>query len=333
MNRDSKNMIKTVYGIKHKNENIRALSRSGGIFTALSDLVLDDGGVVYGCALNERLEAVHKRATTKQERDLFRGSKYVQTQIGYVLRDVEKDLKDGIIVLFSGAPCQVNGLLNYLTLKKVDMQKLFTIEILCHGAPSPRVWQDFIDNNFDREKIDAVDFRDKKNFGWRDHVETITVDGREISSRDYTKLFYSHLGLRQSCFNCYYKKTERVSDITIGDFWRIENNDKAFDDDKGISLVKLNSPKGQEYFDRCKNQLVVREYPLATCIQPALDHNYNEPSNRADFWAEYNGDNLMPLIKKYTAEPVPSAKQRIISLAKRIIKKIIKAVLKLFRIV
>lgn len=323
--------IRTVYGVKHKNENIRAASRSGGVFTALSDIVLDNGGVVYGCALNESFQAIHKRAITKEERDAFRGSKYVQTQIGNSLKDVESDLKNGLTVLFSGAPCQIHGLINYLKLKNVDSSNLLTVEILCHGAPSPRVWNDFIVNNFDIEKINSVDFRDKKNFGWRDHVETITVEGKEISSRNYTKLFYSHLGLRQSCFYCYYKKTERVSDITIGDFWRIENNDKEFDDDKGVSLVKVNTKKGQEYFDKCSKNLIIRTYPLATCIQPALDHNYPEPVNRSQFWAEYNGDNLMPLIEKYTSEPKPGIKNRAVSLTKKIIKSIIKFPLKILR--
>lgn len=323
------NTIRTVYGVKHKDEVVRSLSRSGGVFTALSDLTLDEGGAVYGCALDENLNAIHKRAVTKEERDSFRGSKYVQSQIGYVFKEVKDDLDSGNKVLFSGTPCQIHGLINFLTLKKVDMSGLFTVEILCHGAPSPRIWQDFIDNNFDRTKIQKVEFRDKKNFGWRDHVETITIDGKEISSRDYTKLFYSHLGLRQSCFECYYKNLERVADITIGDFWRIENNDKPFDDDKGVSLVKINSEKGRTFFDRCREALIVKEYPIATCIQPALDHNYTEPSNRSEFWSEYNGRNLMPLIEKYTAEPKLSAGQRVVNL----LKKAIKRVLKLIRII
>lgn len=312
--------MEIVYGVKHNDENVRAASRSGGVFTALSDIILAHGGIVYGCALNEKLEAVHKRATTKSERDSFRGSKYVQSDMGNISQEIVEDLKNGNTVLFSGVPCQVHGLLNFLKLKNIDTQNLTTIDILCHGAPSPRVWQDFIDNNFDREKIDSVDFRDKKNFGWRDHVETITVSGEEKSSKSYTNLFYSHLGLRQSCFSCPYKKRDRVSDITIGDFWRIENNDKEYDDDKGISLVKINTSKGQALFDCARESLEVREYSLVTCIQPALDHNYNEPKARGAFWSEYNGDNLMPLIEKYTAQPQPSKARKILGKAKPVVK-------------
>lgn len=320
--------IKKVYGIKHKNEDVRAASRSGGFFTAVSDVVLENNGVVYGCALNEQFLAEHRRATTKEERDLFRGSKYIQSDLNDVPSQVEKDLKNGITVLFSGVPCQVHGLINYLKLKNVDTSHLLTVEILCHGAPSPRIWSDFLNHKFDFSKITDVDFRDKKNFGWRDHIETVKVNGDEVSSKQYTGLFYSHVILRQSCFKCYYKKAERVSDITIGDFWRIENNDKAYDDDKGVSLVKLNSVKGQKYFDLCSNELVIREYPFATCIQPALNNNYNEPANRKQFWDEYSGDNILQLAEKYTAAPKPEFKDRLKSLIKRIIKRIIKLFIK-----
>lgn len=320
--------VKKVYGIKHKNEDVRAASRSGGFFTAVSDVVLENNGVVYGCALNEQFLAEHKRATTKEERDLFRGSKYVQSDLNDIPCQVEADLNNGATVLFSGVPCQVHGLLNYLKLKNVDTSNLLTVEILCHGAPSPRIWSDFLNNKFDFDKITDVDFRDKKNFGWRDHVETVKVNGDEISSKQYTGLFYSHVILRQSCFNCYYKKAERVSDITIGDFWRIENNDKEYDDDQGVSLVKLNTVKGQKYFELCSDKLVVREYPFATCIQPALNNNYNEPTNRKQFWEEYNGDNILQLAEKYTAAPKPGFKAEIKFLLKRIIKKAIKLFIK-----
>lgn len=320
--------IKKVYGIKHKSEEIRAASRSGGFFTAVSDIILENHGAVYGCALNEQFLAEHRRAATKEERDLFRGSKYVQSDMNDVPVQVEKDLKNGVTVLFSGVPCQVHGLLNYLKLKKVDTDNLLTVEILCHGAPSPRIWTDFLNNKFDFDKITDVDFRDKKNFGWRDHIETVNVDGKEISSKQYTGLFYSHVILRESCFNCYYKKADRVSDITIGDFWRIENNDKEYDDDKGVSLVKINTEKGNKYFELCRDRLTIREYPFATCIQPALNHNYKEPSNRKQFWDEYNGDNILQLAEKYTRPPKPAFKDRIKSLLKRIVKKIVKLFIK-----
>ena len=320
-------LYKTVFGVKHKNESVRAASRSGGFFTAASDAVLDAGGIVYGVALDERFRAVHRRAETKAERDLFRGSKYVQDDVGLIFEQVEEDLKNGLTVLFSGVPCQNDGLLNYLRLKNADTKNLITLEILCHGAPSPKVWQDFLNTKYEFDAIEKVDFRDKKNFGWRDHVETVTVNGEEISSKEYTGLFYSHVMLRQSCFHCYYKRPERVSDITIGDFWRIENNDKAFDDDKGVSLVLVNTDKGNQLFQSCKKDLIIREYPFATCVQPALDHNYNEPSDRKAFWAEYTGDNVLQLAEKYSRTAQHKAERKWLSIAKKIIKKPLKVIL------
>lgn len=304
--------LEKVFAVKHKDEKIRAASRSGGIFTAVSDVILDKGGVVYGCALNEDFLAEHRRATTNEERDTFRGSKYIQSEIHTSYKMCANDLKNGNRVLFSGTPCQIESLLNYLSISKVDMNNLYTIDILCHGVPSPKVWNDYLEEKFYDKKIDAVDFRDKKNFGWRDHIETITANGKEYSSRDFTDLFYSHYILRPSCFECNYKQTKRVADITIGDYWRIENNDKVFDDDKGVSLVMINTKKGRSLFNDCSDNLIIKEFPLATSIQPALDHNYVAPKNRTEFWEQYDGFNSAKnMIQEFSRKPEPTLLQKI----------------------
>lgn len=315
-----------VYAVKHKNENVRAVSRSGGIFTALSDFVLSNKGIIYGCALNDDFLSEHRRATNQEERNCFRGSKYIQSNIGNTYELCANDLKKGLEVLFSGTPCQIDALNNYLSLKHIDTTSLLTVDILCHGVPSPMVWKDFIKEKFTDKNIEAVDFRDKKNYGWRDHVETITVDGQEISGKDYTNLFYSHYILRPSCFSCNYKKENRVSDITIGDYWKIENNDKSFDDDKGVSIVKLNSEKGKKYFESVKNELTIKEFPIATSIQPALDHNYVPPSNRDDFWNEYGSMSLKDLETKYTTPPKITVDKKIKGIVSRIIKRVLRII-------
>lgn len=320
---------RSAYAVKHKDENIRAASRSGGIFTAVSDVILENGGVVYGCALNDEFLAEHKRATTKEERDAFRGSKYVQSDIGDTYKQAKEDLKNGQTVLFSGTPCQIEALYNFLNVSNTDTTALLTIDILCHGVPSPKIWSDFISSKANIGNIDSVVFRDKKNFGWRDHVETLTIKGEEKSSKEFTNLFYSHLILRESCFNCKYKNTNRIADITIGDYWRIENNDKSFDDDKGVSLVLLNTDKATTYFENCRYNLIVKKFPLATSIQPALSKNYVEPRNRKAFWMEYNGTNGNELLEKFTAPPKPTKKQKI----KRIILFIPKKILRCLKVI
>ena len=323
--------VRTVYGVKHKNEEIRAASRSGGVFTALSDVILENGGSVYGCTLTDDFYAVHDRAVTKEQRDAFRGSKYIQSSMGDVFKQVENDLKADMNVLFSGTPCQVHSIINYLNIKKTDTKKLFTIDIICHGVPSPMVWSDYLNINFGKEKIEKVDFRDKTNFGWRAHFETITADGEEHSSRNYTELFFSHLILRDSCFECQYKNTDRISDITIGDFWRIENNDKEYDDDKGISLVMVNTQKGSELFKACKNELTIRQYPLAGCIQPALSENYKRPAKKDVFWSEYDSADINRLIDKYTGKPAPTIKQKLRKIIGDCLRPLFLATLKLIR--
>lgn len=316
--------VDTVFAVKHKNEEIRVASRSGGVFTALSDVIIENGGVVYGCALDKEFTAIHKRAETKEQRDEFRGSKYVQSKIGNTFKLVEQDLKTGRFVLYSGTPCQIHGLINFLELKNIDTKKLLTVDILCHGVPSPQIWKDFLSNNFDVQNIEKVNFRDKKNFGWRDHVETITVNGKEISSKDYTNAFYSHLILRQSCFTCHYKNKQRISDITIGDYWKIEDNDKSFDDNKGVSLVIVNTKQGKKFFEQCHESCIIKEFPISTSIQTAMDHNYQEPILRKNFWTEYNGNNLSELTEKYTAPPPLPLYKRFLIKCIQIISRILK---------
>lgn len=325
------NGLRMVYGVKHKDETIRAESRSGGVFTALSDIVIENNGVVYGCALDQGFSAVHCRATTKVQRDAFRGSKYLQSSIGDTFHQVEKDLKNGLTVLYSGTPCQIHGLLNYLDLKHIVKERLITLDVVCHGVPSPRVWHDFLENNYGKENVEKVDFRDKKNFGWRDHVETVTVDGEEKSTKIYSKAFYSDLILREACFECSYKKTNRISDITIGDFWKIENNDKSFDDNKGVSIVMVNTSKGRSLFEESKDDLIIREYQLANCIQTALESNYIKPQNRERFWSEYNGENLNELVEKYSYSSGLSYTQKVYGKIYTMILAVYKVIIKIVR--
>lgn len=161
---------------KHKNEEVYLNSQSGGAFSALSDIILYAGGVVYGACLDENFEAVHMRATCVKERDAMRGSKYVQSRMEDIYTRVEADIKDRC-VLFSGTPCQVGGLLKYLKVKGTDTENLYTVDIVCHGVPSVRLWTDLIKyyENKEKSKIESVIFRDKSAGGWRGHTSTFLL--------------------------------------------------------------------------------------------------------------------------------------------------------------
>lgn len=169
----SLNLAKTeAYGARHKDMNEVESSRSGAAFIAISDWILAHGGAVYGAGYTDHFRVVHKRATTKEERDEFKGSKYVQSDLTGVFRQVKKDLKDGMIVLFSGTPCQTAGLNSYIGRKL--RENLYLVDIVCHGVPSPYIWRDYINYLEEKEgdEIVWVNFRDKQQFGWSDHHET-----------------------------------------------------------------------------------------------------------------------------------------------------------------
>lgn len=160
------------YAARHKDMCEVETSRSGAVFIAISDWILEQGGIVYGAGYTGHFRVVHKRATTKEERDEFKGSKYVQSDLGNIFRIVKQDLKDGRIVLFSGTPCQTAGLNAYIGRKL--RENLYLVDIVCHGVPAPYLWRDFL-VYLEKKQGDTicwVNFRDKQEFGWAAHRET-----------------------------------------------------------------------------------------------------------------------------------------------------------------
>ncbi len=164
--------IPIAYAARHKDMREVESSRSGAAFIAISDYILEQGGAVYGAGYTDHFRVVHKRATTKEERDEFKGSKYVQSDMGNCFRQVKEDLKSGRMVLFSGTPCQTSGLNSYIG-KKLR-ENLYLVDIVCHGVPGPYIWRDYIDYLEKKQgaKICWVNFRDKQQFGWAAHKET-----------------------------------------------------------------------------------------------------------------------------------------------------------------
>lgn len=160
------------YGARHKNMKEVETSRSGAAFIAISDYILEQGGVVYGAGYAEHFRVVHKRATTKEERNEFKGSKYVQSDMNKVFRQVKEDLRNGLTVLFSGTPCQTSGLNSFVG--KRLRERLFLVDIVCHGVPGPYLWRDYLTylEKIQGSPIVWVNFRDKQKYGWRAHLES-----------------------------------------------------------------------------------------------------------------------------------------------------------------
>lgn len=279
------------YAIIHDSDEVREKSSSGGVFTAMAEAVIEHKGVVYGAAFDEEFVVKHIRAEDDSWKAL-RTAKYVQSDMGDVFPQVKADLKAGREVLFTGTPCQIDGLKNYL--KNVDTSALITADLICHGVPSPGVWRDYLSfvTNVYASSIGKINFRNKKDCGWhRTTVKIEDTEGNVVSNESqdrtlFTKLFFNHLILRPSCFACQYANLNRVGDITIGDYWGVENHHPELDDDRGTSLVMVNTPKGKEFLQSITSCKIV---PVAEdeCMQPNLKEPAKNYGGRDYFWRTY----------------------------------------------
>lgn len=311
------------YAARHKNMHEVATSRSGAAFIAISDYVLENGGVVYGVGYTDHFRVVHKRAITKAECNEFKGSKYVQSDLRGVFRQVKKDLKEGLIVLFSGTPCQTAGLNSYIG--KSLRENLILVDIVCHGVPGPYLWRDYIAYLEKKQgsEICWVNFRDKEKFGWAAHCETFKfVKGKGRMS--FTYLFYQHIMFRPSCGKCYYTNTKRPSDITIADFWGWEKTDPNINkDDKGVSLVLVNTEKGRDLFDKVKGCMTVIPAKLEDCMQLNLQHPSIIHPKRMSFERDYQRRGFEYVFKKYVKEGFSMKLRKLAGKVKRRIKDVI----------
>lgn len=316
----------SAYAARHKDMNEVETSRSGAAFIAISDYILEQGGVVYGAGYTDHFRVIHKRATTKKERDEFKGSKYVQSDMTGVFRQVKKDLLDGLIVLFSGTPCQTSGLNSYVG--KRLREKLFLVDIVCHGVPGPYMWRDYIAYLEKKQgaPIVWVNFRDKQKYGWADHQETFKFKngGGKMS---FTDLFYKHVMFRKSCGKCHFTNTVRPSDITIADFWGWEKTDPNFNaDDKGCSLVLVNTEKGRQLFNAVKDRMNIIPAELDCCLQPNMLHPSKMHPKRDKFEAEYIKKGFEYVYLKYCKKTSREYIQEQLGKIKRLIKKVLRFV-------
>ena len=288
------------FAARHKDMNQIAASQSGAAFAVLSDWILEQNGVIYGVGYEGHFRVAHKKAVTKEQRDEFRGSKYVQSDLNTVFKQVKKDLKDGLIVMFSGTPCQTAGLTSFVG--KALRENLFVMDIVCHGVPAPYVWKDYLDYLERKEGgiITGVNFRDKKLKGWRSHVETFNFDNNTIA-HTYTYTFYNHIMLRHSCGECPYTNLKRPSDVTVADFWGIEKTPAAYlgEDNKGCSLMLINTEKGKAWFDQIKDRMNVHQVSTKECLQPNLQQPSQMHPKRDEFENYYQSYGFEKTMKKF----------------------------------
>lgn len=280
----------------------RMASQSGGAFTAVAEHFLKEGGVVYGAAKDKDLNVKYIRINSRLQLKKIKGSKYVQADMGQIAQLVEKDLIKNKKVLFSGTPCHVAGIYQYIKTKGIPLNGLYTCDLVCHGVPSPGIYKNYTSDIKRRygDFIKNFNFRDKKNpGGWYGHVCSFSVKNKAIISNNYRDIFYSHLCLRESCYQCSYASLNRVSDITVGDYWGIEKRHPDMFDNKGTSMVLINTEKGKDIFESVKEQGKWIETSLEECMQPNLQHPTEKPVKYSEFWEDYAALGFVPTVKKY----------------------------------
>ncbi len=292
------------YAAYAKNDNIRLESSSGGIFTVLAEIVLRMGGSVYGVKMSDDCSrAEYARVTELVGLDALKGSKYLQAYIGDTYSVVKKDLEAGIPVLFSGTGCLVNGLKGYL---RKEYDNLYCVDVICHGVPSPELWKryvEYINRKYNSELI-SVNFRSKKR-GWKNfRIKKIDDRKKEIYvSKDvdlYMQMFLKNTCLRPSCYECV-AKNEKKADLTIADFWGIENVAPEMDDGNGTSLVIARTEKGIRLFESITEDVTVKEvaYEAGVRGNSAESRSANRPEERTQFFVDMNRMQFDELGKKY----------------------------------
>lgn len=287
-----------VYSLRLKEHEELYKSQSGGAFYGIAKAILFSNGVIYGAAFTDDLRVVHQRVTDFNGLQRLRMSKYIQSDIRGVFHQVKRDLLEGLTVLFSGTPCQVSGLKSYLP-KKLHA-RLYCIDLICHGVPSPHIWKDYI-HYIEKKELSTVVgacFRDK-SLGWHGATESFVLsDGRKLFRRTYNQMYFSGLTVRESCSCCHYTNIRRVGDISIGDQWGIYSN-KAFFDNKGVSVVFINSSKGYELLSNVENEFDMETSSVEMSMQPQLSRPVSRNKKCAEFVRDYEKCGFEYVAKKY----------------------------------
>lgn len=312
------------YACFNKDENIRLESSSGGVFSAIADHVLKLGGVIYGAAFDDKWLVKHIRIDSKEDLWKLRTSKYLQSMIGNTYKMAKKDLNSGVKVLFTGTPCQVNGFLTYLD-KKYD--NLYTQDIICHGVPSPKVWKKYLEYSKQkyREELIKVNFRQKDN-GWNLYSLLLQYKDKVYNTKHnkdlFMQAFLRNTCLRDSCYNCSFKDKNRITDITLADFWGINNIEPKINDNKGISLVIINSKKGEVLLNNIKDKLIMRNVDFDESIKynTSMIKSAPKPIVRDEFFFNLDKIDFKQLVGKYTEkEPKDCVFRRVLRKIKKII--------------
>ncbi len=277
------------YVLKNKNTDIRSKSSSGGVFYEIGKYVLENQGIVFGAVYSSDFRKVsHVGIDTLSELGKIQKSKYIQSDISKCFTEIESNLQSGRLVLFSGTPCQINGIKAYL---QHDYENLITVEVICHGVPSYLFWSKYLDS-FEKKygKIAEVDMRSKQ-MCWEEFGLKINNSFFErINDNLYLRLFNGNFGLRPSCYECKIKESESKADICIGDAWGISSFCPELHDSYGVSVCMLHTHKGIDIFTKIESAFEYRkiDYSVVTSFNKNVSKSADKPKARDKFYTDIN---------------------------------------------
>ena len=288
------------YGGGSTNHSLRIKSSSGGSFGEIAKSIIRQNGVVYGASFAAEHSIVHLRINNTEDLAKLQGSKYVQSRIGMTFKCVRDDLIAGRKVLFSGTPCQIEGLYKYLGKK---YNALYTVDIICHGVASRNVWKKYVDilTSDKKNEISDINFRDKQT-GWHRFSFSYKRNGKKIHrlfiDDPFCFFFDKHFIINQACFTCKYALNEHFADITLGDLWGIEHFKDILDDNKGVSLVIVSSKKGEELLSKSE-ELLLKPIDLQKAISFNLHEPPKKPNEYEEFCDIYSSEGIKKCINVY----------------------------------
>ena len=314
LNKPKSCSILETYAAKHQDDEIKLKSSSGGMFSAIAEIILKKGGVVFGASFDNNWSVVHTYAENLQDLDKLRRSKYVQSDIGKTYQQAKDFLEKGRTILFAGTPCQIAGLRNYLG---KEYKNLFTAEIFCHGVPSPAVWQKFLTEDTHKGKIKAIDFRHKR-FGWDasflkiyykdsssipkipNFLNPILRSKKGFLFRSLYRLpfWISNLYERPSCYKCCFKGLDRMADLSMGDLWGVQETYPKQYDAKGVSVLLVNTPKAQAICKKLSIKKINIDIQKVIKYNPYLIKSVTKHPKRKEFFNRFENEKFSKLVKE-----------------------------------
>lgn len=317
-----------VYAAAAKDDKLKKESSSGGIFSLLASRIFEDNGVVYGAAYAPFTnEVIHIKAENENELKALRGSKYVQSRLNNCFEEIKQLLEENRKVMFTGTPCQNAALKKYLG---IDYDNLICIQVICHGVPSPVVWNKYVSMLEDKYSslLRCFNFRDKST-GWGKYsVSGKTSNGITFSdfgfNDPYMQLFLFNYSLRESCYKCNFKGDTYSSDITLGDFWSVGNVLPESDDNKGTSVVMINTEKGKKLFNTISEDIKHTEAPYIKAIagNPAYIKSSYKPEKADSFKENIDKLSFTELHRKYVIFNKQHTKDYLINRLRSVVSKL-----------